>query len=70
MSTSVNCFILPTDSLLLITSGNDNCSTQGMLHNRGIVMMEVNIMLTSPQSAFHNCIIIHIVQHHRATRYQ
>ena len=36
MSTSVNCFILPTDSLLLITSGNDNCSTQGMLHNRGI----------------------------------
>ena len=34
MFTSVNYYILSTDYLLLITSDNDNCSTQGMLHNR------------------------------------
>ena len=56
--------VLSTVYLMLITSDKDNCSTQGMLRNiiscvRGIVMMKGIIMITSPQSAFHNFIVIH-----------
>ena len=61
--------------LMLIISDNDICSTQGMLRNRiscvrGIVIMKANKIITSLQSAFHNFIVIHTVQHHRATRYE
>ena len=59
-------FVLFTVYLMLITSDKDNCSTQGMLRNRiscvrGIVMLKAIIMITSPQSAFHNFIVIHKV---------
>ena len=61
MSTSANYFNLSTVCLLLITSYKDNCSTQGMLRNRiscvrRIVIMNANIIITNPQSAFHNFI--------------
>ena len=58
---------------MLITSDNDNCSTQGMLRNRvscvrSIVIVKVNIIITSPQLVFHKFIVMHKVQYHRATR--
>ena len=61
-----NLVVLSTAYLMLITSDKDNCSTQGMLRNRiscmrGIVMMKANIVITSPESAFHNFIVIHKV---------
>ena len=64
-----------TVCLMLITFDNDICSTQGMLRNRiscvrGIVMIKANIIITSPQSACHNFIVIHKVQHHRATKHE
>ena len=54
MSTSVNYFNQFTVCLMLITSDNDNCSTQGMLRKRiscvrGIVIMKANVIITSPQ---------------------
>ena len=75
MSTYCKLVVLSTVYLMLITSDKDNCSTQGMLRNRiscvrGIVMMKANVIITSPQSAFHKFIEIHKVQHHRATRYE
>ena len=75
MSTICKLVDLSTVYLMLITSDNDNCSTQGMLRNRiscvrGIVMMKAIIIITNPQSAFHNFIVIHQIQHHKATRYE
>ena len=66
MSTNCKLLVLSTVYLMLITSDKDNCSTQGMLRNRiscvrGIVMMKAIIIITSPQSAFHNFIVIHKV---------
>ena len=62
------CKLVPpsTVCLMLITSDNDNCLTQGVLRNRiscvrGIVMLKANIKIVSPQSAFHNFIVIHKV---------
>ena len=70
MSTSVNYFHQFIVCLMLTIPDNDNYSTQGMLRNkicsvRGIVIMKANVIITSPQSVFHNFIVLN----HRATRY-
>ena len=64
MSTYCKLGDLSTVYLMLINSDKDKCSTQGMLRNRiscvrDIVMLKAIIIITSPQSAFHNFIVVH-----------
>ena len=66
MSPSVNYYNLSTVCLLLITSDNDNCSTQRMLRNRiscvcSIVIMKGTIIITNQQSAFYNFLVVYKV---------